>query len=244
MPRINLVLYLYLLTMLAALQFSSRCSALRFNRLSSRHLAASSTSARKPRPPMSLSSTPGPPFFITTPIYYVNGQPHLGHAYTSIVSDIIARFHRKDGRDVFFLTGTDEHGQKVEQSAIAASTTPMDFATAVSGQFRSLAKALGCSNDDFIRTTEARHKAGVAELWRKLEANGHIYLGAYEGWYSIRDEAYYAESELVNGKAPTGADVQWVKEESYFFRLSAFTQPLLDHYESHPEFIGPKGGRS
>ena len=122
------------------------------------------------------------PFFISTPIYYVNGQPHLGHAYTSVVSDVMARFQRADGRDVYFLTGTDEHGQKVEQSALAAGKTPMEFANDVSSQFRHLVEVLDCSHDDFIRTTEERHKAAVAELWDKLEENGQIYLGAYEGW--------------------------------------------------------------
>ena len=191
-----------------------------------------------------LGAGEGEGYMVTTPIYYVNGQPHLGHAYTSVVADIICRFNRNDGKDVFFLTGTDEHGQKVEQSAVANNKTPLEFADAVSGDFRALAKLLNCSNDDFIRTTEERHKAGVAALWKRLEDKGHIYLGAYEGWYSIRDEAYYAESELVDGKAPTGADVQWVKEESYFFRLSAFTKPLLDLYERDPDLVGPKGRRN
>lgn len=122
------------------------------------------------------------PFFISTPIYYVNGQPHLGHAYTSVISDIIARFQRADGREVFFLTGTDEHGQKVEQSALAAGKTPIQFADEVSSRFRELVEALDCSHDDFIRTTEDRHKAAVAKLWEKLLENGQIYLGAYEGW--------------------------------------------------------------
>lgn len=122
------------------------------------------------------------PFFISTPIYYVNGQPHLGHAYTSVISDIIARFQRADGREVFFLTGTDEHGQKVEQSALAAGKTPLQFADEVSSRFRELVEALDCSHDDFIRTTEDRHKAAVAKLWEKLLENGQIYLGAYEGW--------------------------------------------------------------
>ena len=122
------------------------------------------------------------PFFISTPIYYVNGQPHLGHAYTSVVSDVIARFQRADGRPVYFLTGTDEHGQKVEQSAVAAGKTPIQFADEVSQQFRHLVEVLGCSHDDFIRTTEIRHKEAVAKLWETLTANGHIYLGAYEGW--------------------------------------------------------------
>jgi leucyl-tRNA synthetase len=122
------------------------------------------------------------PFFISTPIYYVNGQPHLGHAYTSVVSDVIARFQRADGREVYFLTGTDEHGQKVEQSALAAGKTPIEFADEVSSQFRHLVEVLDCSHDDFIRTTEVRHKAAVEKLWEKLTENGQIYLGAYEGW--------------------------------------------------------------
>jgi methionyl-tRNA synthetase len=183
-------------------------------------------------------------FCITTPIYYVNGQPHLGHAYTSILSDVIARYQRKLGKRVFFLTGTDEHGQKVEQSASNANKLPIDFADEVSATFRELFQKAGCSNDDFIRTTEERHKQGVIELWKRLERNGQIYLGAYEGWYSIRDEAFYAESELVDGKAPTGAEVQWVKEESFFFRLSEWTQPLLRFYEENPCFIAPKGRRN
>lgn len=122
------------------------------------------------------------PFFISTPIYYVNGQPHLGHAYTSVVSDVIARFHRSDGREVYFLTGTDEHGQKVEQSAITADKTPIQFADEVSDRFKHLVEVLDCSHDDFIRTTETRHKVAVGKLWEKLVENGQIYLGAYEGW--------------------------------------------------------------
>lgn len=184
------------------------------------------------------------PYFITTPIYYVNGEPHLGHAYTSVISDIIARFQRKNERKVYFLSGTDEHGQKVEQSATNAKQSPIEFADNVSQKFRSLMQDLQCSNDDFIRTTEPRHKKAVEALWKELESKGHIYLGAYEGWYSIRDEAFYAETELINGKAPTGAEVTWVKEESYFFRLSNFTQRLLDFYEYNPDFIGPKGRRN
>ncbi len=183
-------------------------------------------------------------FCITTPIYYVNGEPHLGHAYTSVVSDIIARYHRKDGKDVFFLSGTDEHGQKVAQSACQSQKTPIVFADDVSAKFRNLMTLLHCSNDDFIRTTEDRHKKAVEHLWKVLEENGQIYLGAYEGWYSIRDEAFYQESELVNGKAPTGADVAWVKEESYFFRLSQWTEKLTQLYRENPDFIGPRGRRN
>ena len=183
-------------------------------------------------------------FFITTPIYYVNGEPHLGHAYTSVVADVIARYNRHIGKDVYFLSGTDEHGQKVEQSALLAKQTPLSFADNTSAKFRNLMQRLQCSNDDFIRTTESRHKDAVQALWDRLEANGQIYLGAYEGWYSIRDEAFYAENELVNGKAPTGAEVQWVKEESYFFRLSEWTEKLLKFYEDHPDFICPKGRKN
>lgn len=180
-------------------------------------------------------------FYITTPIYYVNGDPHVGHAYTSVVSDIIARFASLDGKDTFFLTGTDEHGQKVEQSAKLAGMTPIAFADTISSKFRCLVSELNCSNSDFIRTTEDRHKSAVQQLWNKLMENNQIYLGAYEGWYSIRDEAFYAESELIDGKAPTGAAVEWVKEESYFFKLSEWTDKLLAHYRENPDFVGPKG---
>jgi len=184
------------------------------------------------------------PYYITTPIYYVNGQPHLGHAYTSVATDMLARFHRKAGHPVHFLTGTDEHGQKVQQAAEAAGVSPQAYADTVSLQFREMVNALGCSHDDFIRTTESRHKIAATKLWKALEASGQIYLGAYEGWYSVRDEAFYSETELIDGKAPTGAEVIWMKEESYFFRLSQWTQPLLAHYERHPDFICPKGSRN
>lgn len=183
-------------------------------------------------------------FYITTPIYYVNGQPHLGHAYTSIASDVLARFNRCAGKKVFFLTGTDEHGQKVEQSAANAKQTPIEFADTVSESFRKLTQVLDCSNDDFIRTTQPRHKATVEHFWNKLKENDQIYLGAYEGWYSVRDEAFYNEDEIVDGKAPTGAPVEWVKESSYFFRLSKWTEPLLKYYEDHPDFVAPRGRRN
>lgn len=183
-------------------------------------------------------------FYITTPIYYVNGQPHLGHAYTSIASDVLARFQRCKGKKVFFLTGTDEHGQKVEQSAAIAKQTPIEFADTVSESFRRLTQVLDCSNDDFIRTTQPRHKDTVEHFWNKLKENDQIYLGAYEGWYSIRDEAFYNEDEIVDGKAPTGAPVEWVKESSYFFRLSQWTDKLLEYYDQHPEFVGPRGRRN
>ena len=135
--------------------------------------------------------------YITTPIYYVNGAPHIGHAYTSIAADAMARFKRLDGYDVFFLTGTDEHGQKVEQAAAAAGVDPQTFTDGVSADFRAMTDAMGVSYDDWIRTTEQRHKVSCAELWRRIERNGDIYLGQYEGWYAVRDEAFYDESELT-----------------------------------------------
>eukprot|EP00638_Chattonella_subsalsa_P000698 CAMPEP_0117761656 /NCGR_PEP_ID=MMETSP0947-20121206/17419_1 /TAXON_ID=44440 /ORGANISM="Chattonella subsalsa, Strain CCMP2191" /LENGTH=518 /DNA_ID=CAMNT_0005582707 /DNA_START=279 /DNA_END=1835 /DNA_ORIENTATION=- len=184
-------------------------------------------------------------FYITTPIYYVNDKPHIGHAYTTLACDIIARFMRLDGYEVKFLTGTDEHGQKIQQSAEAAGISPQEFTDNVSQNFRDLVGAMDFTPDRFIRTTEADHKAAVQALWKKLVEDGHIYLGAYEGWYSVRDEAYYTESELVDGKAPTGAEVEWVvKEPSYFFKLSEWTDKLLEFYEANPDFIAPKSRRN
>ncbi len=183
-------------------------------------------------------------FYITTPIYYVNDKPHIGHAYTSIACDVLARFKRLDGYRVKFLTGTDEHGQKVEKSAQAAGVSPQEFVDMVSESFRELSEQLNLSNDDFIRTTQERHIRSAQSIWERLEANGDIYLGSYAGWYSVRDEAFYAESELVDGKAPTGAPVEWVEEPSYFFRLSAWGERLLAFYEEHPDFIGPESRRN
>jgi methionyl-tRNA synthetase len=184
------------------------------------------------------------PFFITTPIYYVNDQPHLGHAYTTVACDALARFMRLDGRRVKFLTGTDEHGQKVEQSARAAGISPLEFADRISGAFRDVTRLLDISQDDFIRTTEPRHTRAVQALWRELESRGEIYLGRFSGWYSVRDEAFYEESELVDGKAPTGAEVEWLEEENYFFRLSAWQDRLLAYYEANPDAVAPRGGRN
>ncbi|MGB1547014.1 MAG: methionine--tRNA ligase [Alphaproteobacteria bacterium] len=184
------------------------------------------------------------PFYVTTPIYYVNDAPHIGHAYTTLACDVLARFLRLDGRRVKFLTGTDEHGQKVEKSAAAAGEAPQPFVDRVSRNFQELAQAMNFSNDDFIRTTEARHRKAVQALWQELEAKGQIYLGSYAGWYSVRDEAFYAESELVDGKAPTGADVEWVEEPSYFFKLSEWQEPLLKFYEANPDFIAPPSRRN
>lgn len=183
-------------------------------------------------------------FYITTPIYYVNDVPHIGHAYTSIACDAIARFKRLQDQKVYFLTGTDEHGQKVQKSALDRGKTPQQYCDEISAKFRELAQILQISNDDFIRTTEERHKKVVEFFWKKLQENGWIYKGVYEGWYSIRDEAFYQEEELIDGKAPTGAEVVWQKEESYFFKLSEFQDKLLQFYEQNPHFIQPQSRRN
>jgi methionyl-tRNA synthetase len=184
-------------------------------------------------------------FYITTPIYYVNDSPHIGHAYTNIVTDILARYHRISGKNVKFLTGTDEHGQKVEKSAIAKNIPAQDFVDQVSQTFRTLCTDLNISNDDFIRTTDQRHKDAVIAIWQKLQENGHIYKDKYSGWYSVRDEAFYSESEITEDKkAPTGAPVEWVEEESYFFNLSKWQDKLLQFYEENPEVIYPKSRKN
>lgn len=183
-------------------------------------------------------------YYITTPIYYVNDRPHIGHAYTTLACDVIARFKRLDGYQVKFLTGTDEHGQKIEKSALKAGIPVQEFVDQNAANFRNLAQVMNFSHDDFIRTSEERHKVLVKEVWDKLFQSGNIYLGKYSGWYSVRDEAFYAESELVDGKAPTGADVEWLEEPSYFFKLSAWQDKLLALYEKHPEFIAPEHRRN
>ena len=184
-------------------------------------------------------------FYITTPIYYVNDVPHIGHAYTSLACDVLARFKRLDGVEVMFLTGTDEHGQKVEKAAAKAGMEPQAFCDKVSETFRELGKVMNYSNDDFIRTTEQRHKKACQALWQKLEQNGHIYKGKYEGWYSVRDETFYGEKELIEGQggeklAPTGAAVEWVEEPSFFFKLSEWQDKLLKFYDENPGFVLPK----
>jgi len=186
------------------------------------------------------------PYYITTAISYPNDAPHIGHAYEAVATDALARFRRLQGRDVFFLTGTDEHGIKMLQTARAQGITAEELADRNTPKFREMVRVLNCSNDDFITTREERHTRSTQELWRRMEAAGDIYLGKYAGWYSVRDEAYYDESELkesADGKklSPQGTPVEWVEEESYFFRLSAFQDRLLAHYEAHPEFIGPEG---
>ncbi len=188
-------------------------------------------------------------YYLTTPIYYVNDVPHIGHAYTTLACDVLARFKRFDGFDVHFLTGTDEHGQKVEKSAAAAGIEPQEFTDRVSQNFRALANAMNYSHDDFIRTTEERHIKASQAIWTKLKENGHIYLGSYAGWYAVRDEAFYDESELTEGEggtktAPSGAEVEWVEEPSYFFDLSKWQEPLLKFYEDNPDFIAPKSRRN
>ncbi len=190
-----------------------------------------------------------PTYYVTTPIYYVNDAPHIGHAYTTLACDVLARFKRLDGYDVRFLTGTDEHGQKVEKSAEAAGKDPLTFTTEVSQNFRDLADFMNFTHDDFIRTTEPRHIKACQAIWQKLVDAGDIYLGSYAGWYAVRDEAFYGEDELTKNAdgiriAPSGAEVEWVEEPSYFFKLSAWGDRLLAYYDAHPDFILPESRRN
>ena len=188
-------------------------------------------------------------FYITTAISYPNGAPHVGHAYEALATDAIARFMRLDGREVYFLTGTDEHGIKMKQTAAGEGLTPSALAERNTPMFKKMIEALDCSTNDFIRTTEERHHRSSEEIWRRMVENGDIYKDAYSGWYSVRDEAYYADSETEvrpDGVryGPQGSPVEWVEEESYFFRLSAYQDRLLAHYESSPDFIGPNERRN
>jgi methionyl-tRNA synthetase len=180
-------------------------------------------------------------FYVTTPIYYINARPHVGSAYTTIAADTLARYHRLRGDDTFFLTGTDEHGQKIEQAAAAMGLAPKAFADDVAKSFLETWPKLGIAPDQFIRTTDPQHEARVAELWTRVKDNGDIYLGDYEGWYCVADEAFYTEKELVNGLSPTGRPVERVKEASYFFKLGAYRDRLLAFYEEHPDFVEPEG---
>ncbi|HEX4410678.1 MAG TPA: methionine--tRNA ligase [Xanthobacteraceae bacterium] len=187
----------------------------------------------------------GKPYYITTAIAYPNGVPHIGHAYEAIATDAIARFMRLDGRDVFFLTGTDEHGIKMLQTAAREKITPRELVERNVPRFQAMVKRFNCSNDDFIRTTEPRHYESSMAIWDRMQAAGDIYLDKYSGWYSVRDEAYYAESETrVDDKGvrlgPQNTPVEWVEEESYFFRLSAFQDRLLKLYADVPDFVLPK----
>ena len=188
-------------------------------------------------------------YYITTPIYYPSAKPHMGHAYSSIIADFFARFKRIDGFEVHFLTGTDEHGLKIQRAAENENIEPLDFCDQISQTFRDLSKTLNLSNTDFIRTTEERHKKTVQHLWSELEKNDDIYLSKYSGWYSVSDEAYYNEDEIIdkNGKktaVDSGSFVEWVEEESFFFRLSKWQDRLLDHYEKNTDFISPKSRKN
>ena len=183
-------------------------------------------------------------FYITTPIYYPSGKPHMGHAYSSIVADIFARFKKLEGFNVLFLTGTDEHGLKIQREAEKNKKDPKTFCDELSKKFKDLTKILNLSNNDFIRTTEIRHYKSVEDIWNRLVKSGDIYLDKYSGWYSVSDEAYYDESEIaeVNGKkisVTSGSSVDWVEEDSYFFRLSAWSNKLLKHYNDNKNFILP-----
>ena len=188
-------------------------------------------------------------FYITTAISYPNGVPHIGHAYEAIATDAIARFERLDGKSVFFLTGTDEHGLKMKQTAAKEGITPRALADRNAARFQEMTKMLGLSNSDFIRTTEQRHYEACSELWRRMEKSGDIFKKNYGGWYSVRDEAYYKEdeTEIRDGArfaTPTGTPVEWTEEETYFFRLSAYQDKLLAYYDAHPDFILPPERRN
>jgi methionyl-tRNA synthetase len=189
------------------------------------------------------------PFYITTAISYPNGPPHIGHAYEAIAADVIARFQRAQGRDVRFQTGTDEHGLKMAQAARAEGAEPRAFANKMSLLFKTMCDTLNVSYDRFILTSEPDHYRASQAIWKAMEERGDLYLGRYEGWYSVRDEAYYDESELVAGEgeeklSPQGTPVEWTVEESWFFRLSKYRQPLLDHYAANPDFIQPDSRRN
>ena len=188
-------------------------------------------------------------FYITTPIYYPSGRPHMGHAYSSIIADFFARFKSIDNYNVYFLTGTDEHGLKIQRSAEKAGKKPKEFCDQISQTFKDLSKILNLSNTDFIRTTEDRHKKTVQHLWSLLEKNDDIYLSNYSGWYSVSDEAFYNEDEIeeIDGKKiarSSKSNVEWIEEESYFFRLSKWQKPLLEFYENNPDFILPESRKN
>ena len=189
------------------------------------------------------------PFFVTTPIFYPNGVPHIGHAYNALATDTIARFERLDGHQVFHLTGTDEHGLKMKQTADKEGIPVKELADRNSAVFRQMEDTLGCAYDDFIRTTEPRHYEACQELWRRMEKAGDIYLSKYSGWYSVRQEAYFDEKETSLGedgvrREPLGSPVEWTEEETWFFRLSKYQEPLLAHYKANPDFILPPERRN
>jgi methionyl-tRNA synthetase len=184
------------------------------------------------------------PYLITTAIPYANGAPHIGHAYERIATDVMARFQRLDGRDVLFVTGMDEHGQKMQQTAARENLTPQGLADRTAAQFEAMGELLNAKADDIVRTTSKRHKAAVTAIWRRMEEKGDIYLSKYAGWYSVRDEAYYGEDEIEEREGrrfslKTSTLVEWVEEESYFFKLSAYAKPLLELYSNQPDFVVP-----
>ena len=188
-------------------------------------------------------------YYITTPIYYPSAKPHMGHAYSSIIADFFARFKRIDGYKVHFVTGTDEHGLKIQRTAEKKNIDPLQFCDEISLTFRNLSKTLNLSNTDFIRTTEERHKKSVQHLWLELEKNDDIYLSKYSGWYSVSDEAFYNEDEIIEKDgtkvaSSSGSLVEWIEEESYFFRLSKWQKKLLEYYKNNPEFISPKSKKN
>ncbi len=185
------------------------------------------------------------PFYITTPIYYVNSVPHLGTAYTTLAADALARYRRMTGHDVFFLTGLDEHGQKVAQAAEENGMTPQEWCDSIAPRFTEAWEMLQITNDDFIRTTEERHKQGVQAFWTSLHDKGCLYKDSYEGWYCVPDETFYSEDQLEEGKCPgCGRDVEFIREENWFFKLSEFADRLLEHYEAHPAFVQPETRRN
>ena len=188
-------------------------------------------------------------YYITTPIYYPSAKPHMGHAYSSIIADFFARFKKIDGFKVYFLTGTDEHGLKIQRAAEKKDMDPLKFCDEISQTFRDLSKKLNLTNTDFIRTTEKRHKLSVQNLWNLLEKNNEIYLSKYSGWYSVSDEAFYNEDEIeeVDGKKiakSSKSPVEWIEEESFFFRLSKWEKPLLEYYQANPDFISPESRKN
>ena len=188
-------------------------------------------------------------FYITTPIYYPSAKPHMGHAYTSIIADVFARFKRLDEYNVYFLTGTDEHGLKIQRAAEKSKMDPLLFCDEISKTFQNLSKILNLSNTDFIRTTENRHINSVQQLWKILEKNGDIYLSKYSGWYSVSDEAFYSNEEITSkdGKKislASGSSVEWLEEESFFFKLSKWQDKLLNYYNDNPNFISPKSRKN
>ena len=188
-------------------------------------------------------------YYITTPIYYPSAKPHMGHAYSSIIADFFARFKKIDGFNVYFLTGTDEHGLKIQRSAEKLNKDPKSFCDEISKTFEDLTKTLNLSNTDFIRTTEDRHKVSVQNLWNILEKNKQIFLSKYSGWYSVSDEAFYNEDEVeekdgLKVAKSSGSAVEWVEEESFFFKLSEWEKPLLDFYEKNKNFILPESRRN